>query len=31
VLRHYMLYLDSDGCFEVVGESRKFLPEELPS
>jgi hypothetical protein len=26
--RHYMIYLDSAGCFEVIAESWAVLPEE---
>lgn len=30
-MHHYMIYLDSSGCYEVVAASWRFLPEvELP-
>jgi hypothetical protein len=28
-MRHFMLYLDSAGCFEFVAESYALLPEEV--
>lgn len=27
-MHHYMIYLDSAGCFEVIAESYEVLPEE---
>jgi hypothetical protein len=30
-LHHYMIYLDSAGCFEVVAESWEAIPEEAGS
>jgi hypothetical protein len=27
-MHHYMIYLDSAGCFEVIAESWEALPEE---
>lgn len=30
-MHHYMIYLDSSGCFEVVAESWETLPEEVGS
>lgn len=29
VIRHFMVFLDSVGCFEVAAESWELLPEEL--
>jgi len=31
VLNHYMIYFDSDGCYEVVAEDWKVLPENQGS
>jgi hypothetical protein len=28
-MNHYMIYLDSTGCFEFIAESWKVLPEEV--
>lgn len=30
-MRHYMIYLDSSGCFEIIAESWEALPEERGS
>ena len=30
-MHHYMIYLDSAGCFEVVAESWETIPEEVGS
>jgi hypothetical protein len=27
-MHHFMIYLDSAGCFEVIAESWEVLPEE---
>ena len=29
VIRHFMIFIDSAGCFEVAAESWSLLPEEL--
>lgn len=29
VMHHFMLYVEDDGCFEVVAESWEMLPEEV--
>lgn len=31
VLNHYMIYFDSDGCYEIVAEDWKVLPENTGS
>lgn len=28
IIRHFMLYLDSSGCYEAAAESWELLPEE---
>jgi hypothetical protein len=28
-MHHYMIYLDSEGCYEVVAKSWEFLPETV--
>ncbi|PIQ43702.1 MAG: hypothetical protein COW05_03235 [Gammaproteobacteria bacterium CG12_big_fil_rev_8_21_14_0_65_46_12] len=30
-LNHYMIYFDSDGCYEIIAESWKALPEKQGS
>ena len=30
-MHHYMIYLDSAGCFEIIASSWKILPEEAGS
>ncbi len=30
-LNHYMIYFDSDGCYEIIAESWETLPEKLGS
>jgi len=30
-LNHYMIYFDNDGCYEIIAESWKALPEKQGS